>query len=167
MGIFPQPYACRTLKPALVKKSQLSRLWDGWDGSWDGLGRTLGRIKCAKSSMFTGLGTVGRINWGGEGYISSKHPPSPRGSGAASQGQGRLQLPSQVWSDTGRRTLRQQLACKSQTRPVTLSARIVPAWPALRPERPRKWDGFPGSESARWFGPRALCRVPSLQRFDR
>jgi hypothetical protein len=34
---------------------------------WDGLGRTLGRIKCAKSSMFTGLGTVGRINWGGEG----------------------------------------------------------------------------------------------------
>jgi hypothetical protein len=41
-------------------------LWDGWDGSWDGLGRTLGRIKCAKSSMFTGLGTVGRINWGGE-----------------------------------------------------------------------------------------------------
>jgi hypothetical protein len=41
--------------------------WDGWDGSWDGLGRTLGRIKHAKSSMFTGLGTVGRINWGGEG----------------------------------------------------------------------------------------------------
>jgi len=30
------------------------------------LGRTLGRIKHAKSSMFTGLGTVGRINWGGE-----------------------------------------------------------------------------------------------------
>jgi hypothetical protein len=41
--------------------------WDGWDGSWDGLGRTLGRIKCAKSSMFTGLGTVGWMNWGGEG----------------------------------------------------------------------------------------------------
>jgi hypothetical protein len=37
-------------------------LWDGRDGSWDGLGRTLGRIKHAKSSMFTGLGTVGRIN---------------------------------------------------------------------------------------------------------
>jgi hypothetical protein len=51
---------------ALVKNSHSSLVWDGWDGSWDGLGRTLGRIKCAKSSMFTALGTVGRINWGGE-----------------------------------------------------------------------------------------------------
>jgi len=52
-------------------------LWDGRDGCWDGLGRTLGRIKCAKSPMFTGLGTVGRINWGGEGISSkSKHRPS-------------------------------------------------------------------------------------------
>ena len=54
-----------------VKSSRNQRLtWvlgDGWDGSWDGLGRTLGRIKCAKSSMFIGLGTVGRINWGEKG----------------------------------------------------------------------------------------------------
>ena len=32
----------------------------------------LGRIKCAKSSMFTGLGTVGRINLGGVEGIGTK-----------------------------------------------------------------------------------------------
>jgi hypothetical protein len=46
------------------QKEPSKHAWDGWDGSWDGLGRTLGRIKHAKSSMFTGLGTVGRIIWG-------------------------------------------------------------------------------------------------------
>jgi hypothetical protein len=45
--------------------------WDGWDGSWDGLGRQLGRIKCAKSPMFIGLGTMVRINWGGEEGINT------------------------------------------------------------------------------------------------
>jgi hypothetical protein len=30
----------------------------------DGLGRTLGRIKSDKKSMFIGLGTLGRINRG-------------------------------------------------------------------------------------------------------
>jgi hypothetical protein len=69
----PRPAALvkkRHLGPIpLIKIERGKRLlwgvWDGWDGSWDGLGRTLGRIKCAKSPMFTGLGTVGRINWGG------------------------------------------------------------------------------------------------------
>jgi hypothetical protein len=39
------------------QKEPLEGSWDGWDGSWDSLGRTLGRIKCAKSTMFIGLGT--------------------------------------------------------------------------------------------------------------
>jgi hypothetical protein len=49
----------------LVRISKILTCLGRLGQNWAGLGRMLGRIEWAKYSMFTGLETVGRINWRG------------------------------------------------------------------------------------------------------
>jgi len=113
--IHPPAVALASSESLLKASDESSRkmhdraFWDGWDGSWDGLGRPLGRIKHAKSSMFTGLGTVGRINWGGEGY-----PLNPKLEIRSASAQKQLPPSLGSYGETSRRDKRKEDKSKAR-----------------------------------------------------